>query len=177
MPKPNKQVIISETVKLIAKGDSTEKIISVICSKFQFTKRTGYNYLKIAAKQHTEAQGLINKAKAEDNTLKAINDEIAHKFDILKKTDFCVAVIKGDFKITLKKPFWNPEEKKMQFVPVENPADFNERLKALAELNKMEGEYASTKISAEISGELKTTDLSHLSFEELLKLSNASRAD
>ena len=61
MPKPSKQIIIDEIVKYIEKGNSTAKICTVICNKFQFSQRTFYNHYKKAEEKHIAKQQAINE--------------------------------------------------------------------------------------------------------------------
>lgn len=148
MPKPNKQIIIDAIAKEIGKGMATEKICAAICSKFQFAERTFYNHLSTAEKQHTDAQEFIKSKLAIIDEQAAIE---ARKKAIMSADDrkeWLTKVVNGEIEVILKKPFWNPKLQVMQFVPVSNPADITERLRASAELSKMEGDYAPTKIAA-----------------------------
>lgn len=60
-------------------------------------------------------------------------------------------IVKGNVKISVKKPMYDPQQKKFVGVPVEEVPDHAARIRAIQELNKMEGDYAPQRIDATVN--------------------------
>jgi hypothetical protein len=145
MAKANKQIIIDEIVVEIAKGISTEKICSAICTKFQFTERTFYNHFKIAQQQHTERQQGIKEAIAKDRTIKELNAVKSSILTAIERKELLTKIALGleDVEETTDSPNGT-----ITFKRKPNPS---ERIKAINEINKMEGDYAPQKQQTELT--------------------------
>ena len=140
-----------ELIKLFESG-RTAKVNSyeLLRTRFKIGKQRCLQAYDMAL---TEWQITKQKAQEEQihsNTVDGLKSAYMGKQERLEYLD---KIIKGEIEITQKKPFFNIIEKKMQFISVSNTADFTERLKAVAEMNKMQGDYTPTKI--ENSGALK----------------------
>ena len=147
MPKQNKKAITDSIIKMIEQGIATEKICSVICSKFQFTERTFYNHYKNAQEQHRIRHESIKKELMAVDTQSAIE---ARKKAIMTSDDrkeLLTKIATGEFRF--KKPFVI-NGKIMEY---SSEPDVVERMKAIAELNKMEGDYAPSKVDHTTKGE------------------------
>ena len=139
MPKPSTQIIIDAIIKQIEKGKAYGTTLAQFVTKWHISKRTFDRYWKIANEQHTEKQQDIKSKLAIIDEKAAID---ARKKAIMSADDrkeWLTKMIMGEMKA--KRPFVIGG--KIMEYP-EDPSH-TDRLKALAELNKMEGDYAPTK--------------------------------
>jgi hypothetical protein len=141
MPKPNKQTIIDAIIKHLEQGTATEKICAAICSKFQFTERTFYNHFKVAQIQHVDKQQAIRDATAVIDTNAAIASRKRAIMAADDRKEYLTKLIMGEIKA--KQPFVIGG-KIMEYPSEPNHSD---RIRAIAELNKMCGDYSPTKIA------------------------------
>lgn len=144
MAKPNKQVQIDFIIACLRLGDERGKVLAKFVKKWQSPTRTIDRLLKIAKEQHAVEQESIKEALLNTSTELAAE---SLKLNIMSANDrkvYLTKVLNGEIKI--KKPF--AIGGKIMEYPSE--PDHADRLKALAELNKMEGEYAPTKTEGKI---------------------------
>ncbi len=125
--KPNKQVIINEITPHIAAGNGRGNVMAIIAPKWQISDRTFSRYWKIAITQHQQLQGLASMAAdaiyiaAKEGAAKELVMSKAERLHILSK------IARGeDHPVTVL---------------------IIERIKAISELNKMEGDYAPAKVA------------------------------
>jgi hypothetical protein len=163
--------VVEEIILHIEKGLTYNKTMRKIVSKYQFTDRTFCRHWKNAFEIHTQRQ-------SERKALLTETEVETRKYHIIsaaERKEYLTKVILGEMEITLKRPFWNPEQKKMQMIPVTNPADERTRLSAIAELNRMEGSYAPTKVAnTDSEGNDVQPPLSPVQYEKLIELVNKS---
>lgn len=142
-PLPNKQVLINEVIQFIEQGKTRGEVITDFCEKNQIHTRTFDGYWKIASDICRER--LEAAKKAADDTyiqmaVEAAKSAIMSKYERQKVlTDLA----RGDVEIeevTDSSQFGTTVFKRLP-----NPA---ERRAAIAELNKMDGDYAPTKLAA-----------------------------
>lgn len=153
MPKPSTQTIIDAITKGIEQGADRGKLLASIGKKWQLSQRTFDRYWKTANEQHTAKQQGIKSKLAIIDEQAAIEARKKAIMSAEERKEWLTKVVNGEIEVILKKPFWNPKLQVMQFVPVSNPADITERLRASAELSKMEGDYAPTKVaSTDVAG-------------------------
>lgn len=144
-----------EIIKLFEKGNtSNANIYELLRTKYRLMKQ---RYIKMYHEALNKWQGLKEKATEEQvstNTKKALESAVMSKLD---RQLFLTKIIKGEVKI--KKPFVIAGKIK------EHPVlpDAMDRLKAIAELNKMDGDYAPTKINANILNSVPILSLDPLS--------------
>ena len=89
MAAPNKQIIIDEIAKDIAKGVDRGKIITKFCKKFQKSARTIDSYLKKAKKQQSELQEKAKEAANDvyiQKTVEAAESTIMTEIEAKKVT-------------------------------------------------------------------------------------------
>lgn len=146
MEKSNKQVQIDFIVSCLEKADSRAMILSKISKKWQINTRTVDRLLKTAKEQHSAKQQAISKAALGNSTLKALKGLKSNIFTAIERMEYLKKVIKGEVKI--KKPFVVLGE----IVDHEVDPDHSDRLRAIAELNKMCGDYAPTKTDVTSGG-------------------------
>ena len=153
----NKKPIYSKNVIEIADWlfKNTEKKISeeisVFCSKFQKTERTIWSYVKKAQKYNKSR--IDKQEKARDEVL-VEEAKKAIKLDILSRNE----------RMKILSDIANGKAKKIEgriLVP-----SSSEQVRAIAELNKMEGDYAPTKIDAVVE---QTNSLTPEEAAEIIK--------
>lgn len=144
MPKPSKQVIIDAIIKEIEQGKTYTKAMAVNGRKWQMPERTFNRYWKTANIQHTTKQEAIKKELEEIDKQMAIESRKKAILSADERKEYLTKIITA--KIDLKKignmhaPIWEKEDGTKEII------DVQDKLKALAELNKMEGDYAPTKV-------------------------------
>lgn len=147
MAKPGRDFIVEAIVKQLEQGISFDTCLKLSATKWNLTRSTFIRRWKEAGLQHTAAQQAIKAALANDHTVQALQAAKEAIMTAAERKEYLTRIVKGEVTTTLKKPFWNPVLEKMTMVPVENPADMMERLRAIAELNKMDGDYAPQKVA------------------------------
>jgi DNA primase large subunit len=151
MPKPQKQNIINAIVKQIESGTSYGTSLAQSGTKWHISKRTFDRYWKEAQEQHIAKQQGIKEAVAIVEVEQAIE---ARKKEILtaqERKEILTEIALGKIEIPTKEAKWDSEQKKFVMLPVINLPDHGTRIRAITELNKMGGDYASTKV--EVTGE------------------------
>jgi len=154
MPKPNKQIIIDAIVSEIEKGTDRGKVIAKYCKKFQKSPRTVDTYWKIANEQHRVLQDKAKRA-ADASYIKA-SEEAAKKAVMSKaeRLEVLSNIARGE--VTMK-----VLDRKKNIIEVPVSVETLEKIKAIAELNKMEGDYAETSIKLKGDKENPLFDLAN----------------
>lgn len=142
MAKENKKTIVEAIVKLIEKGKSTEFICSAICSKFHFTERTFYNHYKTANQLHKTRQEAIRKKVESDKELQQLEERKAGIMTAIERMEILTQIARGEIPLT------KPMVVNQMLVHIDVVPDWMDRKAAIAELNKMDGEYAPTKVAS-----------------------------
>lgn len=146
MPKPSKQVIIDAIIKEIETGTERGKVVAKFCKKFQKSTRTIDTYWKIANVQHTAKQQAIKKELDEVDKQAAIEARKKAIMTANERKELLTKLINGEIKA--KRPFVIGG--KIMEYP-EEPTH-RDRISAIAELNKMDGDYAPTKSDVTVNG-------------------------
>jgi len=165
MAKADKQVIIDSIIKDIEKGTDRGKVIAKYCKKLQKSDRTIDSYWKIANEQYKERQ---SKAKAAADAAYIAASAEAAKQAVMssqERKEILSKIARGE------RTSLEPNPKKPS-VLIEVPVivDTLEIIRAIGELNKMEGDYAPTKVApTNVKGEdlQPPLDYSKLSVAEL----------
>ena len=139
--KSNKAVIIDAIVKQIEKGKGFGTVLKLIGTKWNLSRTTYSRYWKIANENHTEAQQLIKDAKAALDMQSALNERKSQIADVLERKEILTQIARGQIRLRKAIPV-NGELEYTEVVP-----DWMDRKNAIAELNKMEGDYAPTKVA------------------------------
>ena len=147
MVKPQKQTIIDFIVSCLKKADERKVILSKVAKKWQINVRTIDRLLRIAKEQHLEAQELIRKELAELDKQNAIEERKAQIADVLERKEILTKILRGEI------PLIRPMVCDGEIVSVPIVPDWSDRKNAIAELNKMEGDYAPTKADVNIKTE------------------------
>lgn len=148
MPKPSTQIIIDAIIKEIEQGKTFDTCLKLYGTKWNLTRSTFIRRWKDANEQHTAKQQGIKSKLAIIDEQAAID---ARKKAIMSADDrkeWLTKMIMGEMKA--KRPFVIGG--KIMEYP-EDPSH-TDRLKALSELNKMEGDYSPLKVAqTNIAGE------------------------
>lgn len=141
MAKSGKLERLDFIVFCLKLGDTRGKILSKFGKKWQVSDRTFDRLLKTAIADHTEAQEKIKRKLAEVDEQAAID---ARKKAIMtsdERKELLTKIAKGEIKI--KRPFVIAG-KIMEYMA---EPDHTDRRNAVAELNKMGGDYAPAKFA------------------------------
>jgi len=162
--KASKQVIVDAIIKEIENGATRGKVVAKFCKKFQKSDRTIDSYWKIANEQYSERQ---QKAKEASDKAYIESSAQAAKQAVMssqERKEVLTKLIRGEMVISVK-------SKEPNQPTIELQVDFDPlvSLKAIAELNKMDGSYAPTKVAqTDTEGkDVKPFDLSKLTDDEL----------
>ena len=139
MPKPNTQIIIDFIIDHLTKGEQRAAMLVKAGKKWGTSKSAFDRLLKIAKEQHTERQQTIKSKIAIIDEQAAIDARKKAIMNTDERKEWLTKMIMGEMKA--KRPFVIGG--KIMEYP-EDPSH-TDRLKALAELNKMDGDYAPTK--------------------------------
>lgn len=137
--KPSKQIIVDFIVAELKQGSERGEVLAKCGKKWQTPPRTFDRYFKEAKEQHTAAQQLIKDRIANDSAINALEAEKQQIMTVIERKKYLEGIINGTIKT--KQPF----VMKDKIVEYMAEANHSERMKAIAELNKMEGDYAATK--------------------------------
>lgn len=141
MPKPDKQTIIDFIVSCLENGEQRGNILVKTGKKWGTSKSAFDRWLKIAKEQHTVKHDAIKKQLAIIDTAAAIQARKKAIMNAEERKEYLTRILSGELKV--KKPFViGGKIMEYNFEP-----DHADRLKALAELNKMEGDYAPSKVA------------------------------
>lgn len=146
MPKPSKQIIVDAIVKLIENGSSYTKVMAVNGRKWQMPERTFNRYWKTANEQHVARKEKLNKKVEALDTEMALESRKRAIMSADERKEYLSALISGDIKA--KRPFVIGG-KIMEYPEEPNHSD---RIRAIAELNKMDGSYMPAKV--DVTGQI-----------------------
>ena len=159
-PRISKQKAISEIVKGLRKGMATEDIMVLIGTKWNFPRTTFYRYLEEAQERHSKEQQEIERL-AREQLLQTKKEEL--KSDIIsiqKRKEYLTKVVTAETdliqvgKATVEVLTHDDGRREI----ITNDI----RIRALQELNRMDGAYSPELISinqkTELSASPKTLD-------------------
>jgi hypothetical protein len=147
MPNPTKQIVIDAIIKGIEIGKDRSKLLATIGKKWQLSQRTFDRYWKIAQQQHLAKQQTIKKELAEVDKAAAIEARKKAIMTADERKEYLTQIIKGEIEVPYTEVKYNPGIKSFETIQFVELASHTARINAIAELNKMEGDYAPTKIA------------------------------
>lgn len=151
MAKPSEQSQIEFIKDCLRNGEQRGKVLAKFVKKWQSAStRTFDRRLKQAQKDVQEEQKSI-QTKAEGNVAKKVEALESKIMTAMERKLLLTQIAKGEVEIPTKEAKWDSEQRKFVMIPVMNLADHGSRIRAIAELNKMDGEYQPTKIDATIT--------------------------
>lgn len=139
MAKANKQVIIDAIIKLIEQGTGFSSALAVIGRKWNTPQTTFARYWKAASQQHTVKQQAIKKELAEVDVQAAVDARKRAIMTADERKERLTLIARGE----LTKKVVDLESDEANDEPV--AISVSDMLKAMAELSKMEGDYAAVK--------------------------------
>lgn len=143
---PEIQSRINTVAKEMANGVNRDGIIAKYGKKWQAAPRTIDRYMKEARQKAQELQQTASK-KADELFIKTKSEAIESA--VMSRIERLITLTKiatGELKNEIKKPAWNNQAKKFEIITVhEKPGDLAV-IKAIAEMNKMEGDYADVAV-------------------------------
>jgi hypothetical protein len=145
MAKANNETIIQAILAELRKGSDRAKILSIIVKKWQKSERTIDRMLKIASGMHQEQQNKLNQELA---AVRLAEETAALKRDILtanERKELLTRIARGEVEIPTKEAKFDHEQKKFVMISFIELPNHNSRISAIAELNKMDGEYMPVK--------------------------------
>ena len=158
MTKPN-QIITDYIVGCLKKGMSTGKIVAEVGRKWHKSERSAARLLKVAKEQHTAEQSVIKKAVAEVDKQAAIEARKKAIMTADERKEILTKIVNGHIDIENKEPRWDPKQQKFVSLAIISKSTIREMTQAIAELNKMEGDYATTKLEVDIKSYSVTLNL------------------
>ena len=151
MPKPSNQIQIDAIIKGIEQGRDRGNLLATIGKKWQLSQRTFDRLWKTANEQHTVRQQGIKKEIAAIDIQSAIDSRKMAIMTANERKEWLTKLINGEMKA--KRPFVIGG--KIMEYPSE--PDHADRLKAIAELNKMDGDYAPAKV--DLTGKIEVQQI------------------
>jgi hypothetical protein len=126
----------------ISEGMERRFILVKFQEKFPHTHISAFDRRMHAAKK----QMLALQKKIQEASASTIMDKIeqmgADIMDAIERQSLLSKIARGEIIIPVKKPVWNIETKKWETITLNKVPSANERTNAVAELNKMGGDYA-----------------------------------
>ena len=144
--KANKLVIIEAIVVLLRKGKGYSEILIQVGTKWDIPRSTFSRHFRNATQMHTEEQEVIKAAKAKLDLQSALNERKSQIADVLERKEILTQIARGQIPLR-KAVVVDGSLEYYEVVP-----EWMDRKSAIAELNKMEGEYEPNKV--EISGQV-----------------------
>lgn len=141
MPKPDKQIIIDFIISCIESAEQRGNILGKVGKKWGMSKSAFDRWYKIAKEQHTTKQQAIKEKLAKVDEAAAIEARKKAIMTADERKEVLTKIANGTLKI--KRPFVIGG--KIMEYPAE--PDATDRRNAIAELNKMEGDYAPSKVA------------------------------
>lgn len=126
----------------ISEGMERRFIMTLFKEKYPHTSTSAFDRrMNIAKKQMQAIHAEIQKASA-DNLMDRIEQLGGEIMDAIERQVLLSKIARGDIIIPVKKPVWNNQTKKWETITLNKVPSAGERTQAVAELNKMSGDYA-----------------------------------
>ena len=146
MPKPTKQIVIDAIIKGIEISKDRGKLLATIGKKWQLSQRTFDRYWKTAQEQHIIKQQAIKTIIAEVDKEAAIDARKKAIMTAGERKEYLTKIILGEIEVPYTEVKYNAGAKVFETFEFMELASHTARINAIAELNKMEGDYAPTKV-------------------------------
>lgn len=144
----SRDIQIQARIKAIAKDIAAGTTIGLVPKYMALfnLKATQINHYVKQAKPlalKIQQQTLAKEQQAmEDTRIIELKSQVITKLERMKILN---DIATGTTQITLRRPVWNAEDRKMQMVAVTNPPNERDRMKAIEILNAMDGSNAPIK--------------------------------
>jgi hypothetical protein len=166
MAKTGKQVIVNALLKEIELGKQRSTALARAVKRWQISARTFDRHWKTANEMFTELQQKAKKASDKAYIKASKKAAVEAVMSKIERMETLSKIARGE--IPLTKPM--VVDGAVKLIPV--VPDWMDRKAAIAELNKMEGDYAPTKVAQTDSkgNDIEKKDLPQLSTEEIINL-------
>lgn len=144
-----KDKIINFIEKSIKVGDERGVIMSNVVIKWHISERTFARYWKKANVSYKEAQKQIKESILKDDAIKALEAEKEAIMTAIERKKLLTQLAKGEIKIPDVELKYDTKNGCWEKCDIEVLPSHQVRLNAISELNKMEGDYAPTKLTHE----------------------------
>jgi len=147
MPKPSEQAQIDFIVDCLRKGEQRKAILAKFGKKWQSASERTFDRRLRQAETISQDQQQRIKSIAEQSI---INEAEVLKSKILtsiERQELLTKIAIGEIEIPTERPQWDKQQEKFVMIPVLELADHSTRIRAVAELNKMDGSYVPVKIA------------------------------
>ena len=135
MPKPNEVAQIDFIVDCLRKGEARKVILAKFVKKWQGKSNRTFDRRVRQAENALQGEQQAVKAKSEESINQAIEARKLNILSAIDRQELLSKIANGEVKV--KKPFVIGG--KIMEYPSE--PDHNDKIKAIAELNKMDGSY------------------------------------
>jgi hypothetical protein len=159
MVKPSKQIIIDEIISQIEQGKTKVKILAKFGGKWRIASRTYDRYWKNAQEQHNAKQEAIKKELEEIDKQAAIEARKKAIMTAEERKEYLTRIINGEIEVPYTEVKYNAGLKMFETFEFMELASHTARINAIAELNKMEGDYAPTKVDNTHTGSVQIIKL------------------
>ncbi len=126
-------------------GEQRKDILAKFVKQWpKLSVRTFDRRLKQAEQQlHQEQQRIRQQSEA--LVTQAINQRADKILSSIDRQVLLTKIALGELEVTSKEPRYDPMQRKFVMVPMVQPPSISDRLRAMAELNKMSGDYKATQ--------------------------------
>lgn len=145
MPKPDKQIIIDAIIKGIEQGKDRAKLLATFGKERQLSQRTFDRHWKTAQEQHIDRQQALKERLTKVDEQAAIEARKKAIMTADERKEYLTKLVNGEIKA--KRPFVIGGK----IMEYQEEPTHSDRIKAIAELNKMDGDYAPVKSNVVIS--------------------------
>ena len=150
--KPSETSQIEFIKDCLRKGQLPKDVLSEFGKKWRnVSKRTFERRLKVAVLAVTEEQRSI-QAQAEGNVAKKVEALESKIMTAIERKQYLTKIISGEVEIPYTEIKWDANQKKFVTIKFVELAPHTARISAIAELNKMDGDYAPIKQDLKITG-------------------------
>jgi len=145
MAKPSRDNIISTILNELEIGITRSACLTKYVKEWQMSDRTFDRYWKTANEQHRKRQQEASQAADAayiETKVEAVKEAVMSKQERLA---LLTRIAKGDVRIPKDEKRWNPVTGRWNKHSFLELPSHHARINAIAEMNKMEGDYAPTK--------------------------------
>lgn len=154
IPKPNKQVLIDFIINCLKEGEPRNIILAKVVLKCHLrppSSRTVDRWLKIANIEFKAAQIETKKELAKVDLEMAVEERKRVILTAIERKELLTQIALGEVEIPTLEAKWDPVNKIFVMIPFVELPTHQARIKAVEELNKMDGDYAATKQDIKIT--------------------------
>lgn len=149
--KPAEQLQVNFISDLLRKGEERKTILPKFTAIYHKSEKTFNTRLNIATKAVQAEQKRIQEL-AEGNVAKQVEALESKIMSVIERKDYLTKIITGEIEIPYTEVKWDTKQKKFVTIKFVELSPHTARISAIAELNKMGGDYAPSKTDINITG-------------------------